>query len=68
MINCPTRNGRMLIESNNNRFALIRRNTESGVNYYVITTPERSGTMALEGETISTVHKGYGAYSNQYCS
>ncbi|KMK50453.1 hypothetical protein RO21_11715, partial [[Actinobacillus] muris] len=47
MIDRPTRNDRMLIESHDNRFALIRRNTESGANHYVITTPEKSGVTAL---------------------
>ncbi|WP_228550028.1 phage tail-collar fiber domain-containing protein [Rodentibacter haemolyticus] len=47
IIERPSRNDRMLIESENNHFHFIRRNTQNGSNYYVISMPEKNGKVAL---------------------
>lgn len=46
----PDRNDKMLMESNNNQFAFIRRNRGNGQNHYAILLPERSGTAMLSGD------------------
>ncbi|MCQ9121254.1 phage tail protein [Rodentibacter pneumotropicus] len=43
----PSKNDRMLVESNGNKFSFIRRNLQTGSNHYVISTQEKSGTIAF---------------------
>ncbi|BFU65397.1 tail fiber protein [Rodentibacter abscessus] len=58
-INRPSNNDQMLMESNGNRFAFIRRNKQSGSNHYVIYTPEKSGTVALLEDIRNVVRRNY---------
>lgn len=46
----PDRNDKMLMESNGNQFAFIRRNRGNGQNHYAILLPERSGTAMLSSD------------------
>ncbi|WP_279625909.1 phage tail protein [Rodentibacter myodis] len=54
-IDRPSNNDQMLMESNGNRFAFIRRNKQSGSNHYVIYTPEKNGTVALQEDFTNPV-------------
>lgn len=46
----PDRNDRILIETENDRLTIIRRNRATGANHYVVGVPTKSGTLLLEGD------------------
>ncbi|MGQ0286800.1 hypothetical protein ACT2CV_06320 [Pasteurellaceae bacterium 22721_9_1] len=46
----PSRQDKMIIESNSNKFVLYRRDINNSRNYYEVSVPEKSGTLALKGD------------------
>lgn len=51
-INRASRTDKMIVESNGENFAFIRRNSNSGHNHYAIFMPNKNGTVLLDNDLV----------------